>query len=217
MKAKSRLTGLLAVLATVVAVVATASPASAHAELETMSPGPGATLKDLPEEVVLTFSEAVRTPAFVQVSSPDGTDVASGQVRIVDNKVTQTLGAPAGGGRYAVSYRITSADGHPVGGTVRFTVLSDAGGGGASSPQGNGAPTSAGDESGGMSTTQLVLLLGVLVLGLAVLAVATRRALSHSVAMVEDRQRAEETKSPKSPKRPKSPGKTRKRERPRRT
>ena len=78
MTGNSRLAGLLAVVATAVALVATASPASAHAELETMRPGPGATLKDLPNEVVLTFSEAVRTPAFVQVTSPDGANVAKG-------------------------------------------------------------------------------------------------------------------------------------------
>jgi len=208
MSAKSRLAGLLAVVATAVALVATASPASAHAELETMNPGPGATLKDLPDEVVLTFSEAVRTPAFVEVTSADGANVAKGDARIVDNKVTQALGAPAGGGRYSVSYRITSADGHPVGGTVRFTVLSDAGGG-ASSPQGNGAAPSAGDESGGMSTTQLVLLLGVLVLGLAVLAFATRRALNQSVAMVEDRKQSEDAKSAKGPRNTKKRGRPR--------
>ena len=194
MSGKSRLAGLLAVVATAVALVATASPASAHASLETTNPGPGATLKDLPDEVVLGFSEDVRTPAFVQVTNPGGVNVAKGAVRIVDNKVTQTLGAPAGSGKYTVAYRITSADGHPVGGTVRFTVLSNAGAG-AGSSQGNGSPQSAAGESSGMSTTQLVLLLGVLVLGLAVLAFATRRALNHSVSMVEERQRAEETKA----------------------
>jgi copper resistance protein C len=201
MSGRFRIAGLLAVAAMALAVVATASPASAHATLETMNPGPGATLKDLPATVVLTFSEVVRTPAFVQVTNADGVDVTKGDVRIVDKEVMQTLGDPAGSGRYSVSYRITSADGHPVGGTVDFTVLSSAGGdggdsgdGGTAASQDDGSQPSASDESGGISTTQLLLLLGVLVVGLVVLAVATRRALSQSAAMVEERRRAEEKK-----------------------
>jgi methionine-rich copper-binding protein CopC len=204
---RSRLAGLLGVVATALALVATASPASAHAQLETMNPGPGATLKELPGKVVLSFSEDVRTPAFVQVTSPDGVDVAEGDVSIVDDTVTQTLGRPAGAGRYSVSYRITSADGHPVGGTVDFQVLSDAGAGGAAtSPRGDGSPQSATDDSGGIDTSQLLLLLAVLVVGLAALVYATRRALGQSVAMVEERKRAEESKATKG-----SPGAAKKR------
>jgi methionine-rich copper-binding protein CopC len=80
MSGRSRLAGLLGVVATALALVATASPASAHAQLETMNPGPGATLKELPGKVVLSFSEDVRTPAFVQVTSPDGVGGAEGEI-----------------------------------------------------------------------------------------------------------------------------------------
>jgi len=223
MNARTRLACLLAAVTAVVAVVATATPASAHAQLETTNPGPGATLKDLPENVVLTFSEDVRTPAFVQVDSPDGVNVAQGEVSIVDNRVTQPLGRPAGAGKYSVSYRITSADGHPVSGTVSFRVLSNAGAG-AAAPQGGGAPQPGTGDSGGISTTQLVLLLAVLALGLAALVFATRRALGQSVAMVEERRRAEDTKGAKGSKASKaskaskgSKGSTQKRGRARRT
>lgn len=211
MSARTRLAGLLVVVATALAVVATASPASAHATLETTNPGPGATLKALPKQVILGFSEDVRTPAFVEVDSPDGANVAQGAVSIVDNKVTQTLGRPAGAGKYSVSYRITSADGHPISGTVSFRVLSDAGAG-STAPQGAGAPPADAGDSGGMGTTQLVVLLAVLVVGLAVLVLATRRALGQSVAMVEERKRAEESKGAQ-----RSPGSAKKRGRARRT
>jgi copper resistance protein C len=209
MSGKSRLAGLLAVVTTAVALVATAWPASAHAQLETMNPGPGATLKDLPKEVVLGFSEDVHAPAFVRVTNPRGADVANGDVRIVDNEVTQPLGDPAGSGRYTVSFRITSADGHPVGGSVSFTVLSNAGAGGTNTPPGNGSAPSSSDDPVGIGATQLVLLLGVLLVGLAVLVFATRRALNQSVAMVEERKRVEEAKSTKSTKSPKKRGRTR--------
>ena len=209
MSRPSRLAGLLAVAATVVALVATASPASAHAQLESTNPGPGATLKDLPRDVILSFSEDVHAPAFVEVTNKGGVDVAQGDVRIVDNKVTQTLGAPAGAGKYTVSYRITSADGHPVSGSVNFKVLSNAGAGrGTTGSQGNGSPQSAGDDSDGIGTTQLVLLLGVLVVGLAVLVFATRRALSQSVAMVEERKQAQDNRNAKGTKNTKKRGRT---------
>jgi copper resistance protein C len=191
MNNRARLAGLAAVAATVLAVVATAVPAFAHAELVSSDPGQGATVRALPSTVTLTFSETVRTPAFVEVTGPGGTDVAAGDLRIVDADVTQRLGEPVGAGRYTLSYRITSADGHPVTGTVPFTVTSDAGAGGQGAqptvpaPQ---VPVAPEQESGGIGTGQLVLLLGALAAGLAALGVGTRRALRHSVRMVEDQK-----------------------------
>lgn len=190
----TRLTGVLLAVATVaaavLAVAATAVPASAHAELVSTDPAGGNTVQAMPRTVTLTFSEAVRTPAFVEVSGPGG-DVASGDPRIVDDQVTQRVDPNADPGTYEVSYRITSADGHPVGGTVTFTLAGagPARGGGADQPAAPPADEAAApDDSGGMSTGQLILLLGVLALGLVALAVGTRRALRHSVAMVEDRK-----------------------------
>ena len=190
---RARLTGVLLAVATVaaavLAVAATAVPASAHAELVSTDPAGGNTVQAMPRTVTLTFSEAVRTPAFVEVSGP-GDDVASGDPRIVDDQVTQRVDPNADPGTYEVSYRITSADGHPIGGTVTFTLAGagPAQGGGADQPAAPPADEAAADDSGGMSTGQLFLLLGVLALGLVALAVGTRRALRHSVAMVEDRK-----------------------------
>ena len=206
MRTHTRLAGLLAALATAaLSVVVTAPVATAHAELESTTPKQGSTVQRLPQQVTLTFSEPIRTPAFVEVTAPGSANVASGDVQVRDDVLTQQLGDAAGGGAYSLSYRVTSADGHPISGTVRFTVAGGAGGGNASggdeqstpaptadSTEGaggtgqNSTPAAPAEESGGLGTTQLVLLLGALVLGIAALAVGTRRALRHSSAMVDD-------------------------------
>ncbi|HWL97591.1 MAG TPA: copper resistance protein CopC [Nocardioidaceae bacterium] len=206
MRTHTRLAGLLVVLATAaLSVVVTAPVATAHAELESTTPKQGSTVQRLPQQVTLTFSEPIRTPAFVEVTGPGSANVASGDVQVRDEVLTQQLGDAAGGGAYSLSYRVTSADGHPISGTVRFTVAGGAAGGNASggneqstpaptadSTEGaggtgqNSTPAAPAEESGGLGTTQLVLLLGALVLGIAALAVGTRRALRHSSAMVDD-------------------------------
>jgi methionine-rich copper-binding protein CopC len=205
MRTHKRLAGLLVVLATAaLSVIATAPVATAHAELESTTPKQGSTLQRLPQQVTLTFSEPIRTPAFVEVTGPGSTNVASGGVQVRDEVLTQRLGDTAGGGAYSLSYRVTSADGHPISGTVRFTVAGggggDANGGndqstpaptsdsteGAGGTGQNNTPAAPAEESGGLGTTALVLLLGALVLGIAGLAIGTRRALRHSSAMVDD-------------------------------
>jgi copper resistance protein C len=187
-----RLTGvLLAVVAAVLAVATAAVPASAHAELVSTDPRDGTTVQGMPSTVTLTFSEQVRTPAFVEVTGPGG-NVAAGDPRIVDDQITQRVDADADAGSYEVSYRITSADGHPVGGIVGFTLAGagqgQGGGGDQTTPPAAENPQAGETEESGMSTGQLVLLLGVLAVGLAAVAVGTRRALRHSVAMVDDKR-----------------------------
>jgi methionine-rich copper-binding protein CopC len=196
---------LLAAVAGALGVLATAVPAGAHAELVSSDPAQGSTARSLPTAVTLTFSEPVRTPAFVEVTAPDGTDIAQGDPRIVDDELTQRVAGPGGGGGYAVAYRITSADGHAISGTVRFTVEGPApteqeatgqeATGQASQPPAASAPATpeadpaaAEDESGGIGTTQLLLLLGVLAVGLVAVGIGTQRALRRSATMVEERR-----------------------------
>lgn len=187
---------LMAVVTAALSVAATAPPAVAHAELSSSSPAGGATVQELPRKVTLTFTESVRTPAFVAVTGPAGDDLATGDAAVRDAKVTQPVGKSAEAGRYAVSYRITSADGHPISGTVQFTVQGGATGETpaettpetASDTASNTAPAASADDDsgGGLGTVQLLLLLGALAIGLVGLAVGTRRALKHSVSMVDD-------------------------------
>ena len=93
-----------------------ATVASAHDALVGTSPADGSTVGAVPGRVTLTFDEpALALGSTVVVAGPDGR-VMSGRTRVTDNRVTQAVqpGAPAG--RYTVTWRVTSVDGHPVSG-----------------------------------------------------------------------------------------------------
>lgn len=115
---------LIAVLvASLFTLVVSTSVAAAHAKLESMTPADGSTMAAPPTQVVLTFNEPVGSSGTqVQVKSPTGANVATGEVQVIDNKVTQPVGAMVEAGRYQVEARVASADGHPITVTGSFTV-----------------------------------------------------------------------------------------------
>ena len=109
----------LAVLAFVVAAV----PAVAHTSLVGMTPGNGATVTTAPVQVVLMFDEAVEQLGDgVVVTAPSGANVGSGAPVVDGALVTQQLVALTEPGRYTVAYRVVSDDGHPVTGSLGFTL-----------------------------------------------------------------------------------------------
>lgn len=112
----------LAALAAVAILLLGSSAASAHDRLVSSSPADGATLATTPTKVVLTFSDEV-VPVGTQlvVSGPDG-EVQQGRPRVDGATVTQAIAPGSPAGRYTVTWRVTSKDGHPVSGTLAFTA-----------------------------------------------------------------------------------------------
>lgn len=101
-------------------VLAAPGSAWAHDVLEKTTPADGTSVQQLPTSVSLTFSDqplAIGTQIIVK--GPTG-DVTSGAPTIEGRVVTQALAATAPAGDYVVTYRVTSDDGHPVGGTFSF-------------------------------------------------------------------------------------------------
>ncbi|WP_432831221.1 copper resistance CopC/CopD family protein [Dactylosporangium sp. CA-092794] len=110
------LLGALAIL------VLPAAPASAHATLDKTAPVAGTVLDQLPAEVTLTFGEPVRLVADkVRVTAPDGSRADTGKPSVRDTEVVIPLKSGGPKGTYLVSYRIISADSHPVGGGYSFS------------------------------------------------------------------------------------------------
>jgi len=108
--------GALAALAT------PAAPASAHALLVQSTPGAGSVLATAPAEVVLVFSEPVGLVAGqVKILGPGG-GVASGAPSVRGAALHVPLTAVKTHGTYVVSYRVISADTHPVGGALTFSI-----------------------------------------------------------------------------------------------
>ncbi|MGW6279941.1 copper resistance CopC family protein [Kribbella sp. NPDC055071] len=115
---------LIAVLvASLLALVLSTGVAAAHAKLESMTPVDGSSMAAPPTKVVLTFNEPVGSNGTqVLVNAPSGTNVASGDVQVIDNTVTQPVGAMIEAGKYQIEARVVSADGHPITVTGSFTV-----------------------------------------------------------------------------------------------
>lgn len=106
------------------ALLVPAAPASAHAALVSTTPEQGSVIGSSPTKVTLTFNEPVGViPGRTQVIAPDGKRINTGDpvatggtlsldVRVADRPL----------GTYLVSYRIISADGHPLSGAFMFSV-----------------------------------------------------------------------------------------------
>ncbi|MDQ7903359.1 copper resistance protein CopC [Phytohabitans sp. ZYX-F-186] len=106
------------------ALLVPAAPASAHAALVSTTPEQGSVIGSSPTRVTLTFNEPVGViPGKTQVIAPDGKRISTGDpvasggtlsldVRVADHPL----------GTYLVSYRIISADGHPLSGGFMFSV-----------------------------------------------------------------------------------------------
>lgn len=100
-----------------------ASPASAHAALVSSDPADGTTVPDAPNKVTLTFSESVQlVSGKIQVLGPDNQRADQGDPQQNGKTVTIPLRSGGGRGTYLVSYRVVSADSHPVGGTISYSV-----------------------------------------------------------------------------------------------
>lgn len=96
-------------------------PASAHSELVSSNPADGATGAGRPAEVTLTFNENIADTGLQVVAMGADGAVALGTPSAAGPNVTAAWPADAPDGRYQVSYRVVSADGHPIDGSISFT------------------------------------------------------------------------------------------------
>jgi copper transport protein len=108
-----------AILCALAVLTALPRTAVAHASLISSVPADGAMMATAPDRVTLIFNEPV-SPAIVRLIAPDGT--VTTLVPETSN-ATVALQLPLlGRGTHVLSWRVTSADGHPVGGSLLFSV-----------------------------------------------------------------------------------------------
>ncbi|MGY1742944.1 MULTISPECIES: copper resistance CopC/CopD family protein [unclassified Blastococcus] len=114
---------LLLLAGWLLAGVVTAGPAAAHAELVGTDPGEGARLSAVPERVSLDFSEGVSLGAgYLRVLNSSGERVDDGDAEVEDRTVSVALRGDLGEDGYLVTYRVISADSHPISGSFSFAV-----------------------------------------------------------------------------------------------
>jgi copper transport protein len=113
--------GVLAAAVALLVALDPARPALAHASLLSALPAEGVTLPGPPKTLRLDFNEPV-SPLVMRLVRPTG-QVATLTNVVAENK-SVTIAAPQmpDQGTYVLSWRVISADGHPVGGVVTFAV-----------------------------------------------------------------------------------------------
>lgn len=112
------------------ALIVPAGRAFAHAALVAAVPADGAVVATPPGAFSLTFSEPV-SPLVLRLVRPDGSSTLLDRYAL--NDATLDIAAPAdlGEGTHVLSWRVISEDGHPVGGSVVFSIGAPSAGGGA--------------------------------------------------------------------------------------
>ncbi len=105
------------------AALVSAGPAAAHATLISTDPAEGARLDAAPDEVTLQFSEGVSLGAgYARVLTAAGDEVDGGEPSVEGRELRVPLPVDLGDGGYLVTYRVVSADSHPISGAFSFVV-----------------------------------------------------------------------------------------------
>ncbi|GIH06987.1 transport integral membrane protein [Rhizocola hellebori] len=110
------------VLSGLLLVLGVASPAQAHAVLTKSNPVANSVVQEAPKQVVLTFSESI-TPVNekIRVIGPDGKRADNGKITVEGGVLRIGMADNPARGTYLVSYRVISADSHPVPGGFTYS------------------------------------------------------------------------------------------------
>jgi copper transport protein len=111
------LAALLVVLASLCGLV---SEARAHAALMSSDPADGAVLLAAPSAITLTFNEPV-SPLVLRLVGTGGHSLELTDVT-AENQTVRVHLPSIGAGTHGLSWRVVSADGHPIGGTLVFSI-----------------------------------------------------------------------------------------------
>jgi copper transport protein len=118
-----RVGGWLLLLAVLCALlVGPAGSAAAHATLVRTDPAHGEVLETAPERITFSFNESViGVPAGIKVFDATGAEVAS-SASVRASQLFVDLDEEVGDGTLVVVWRLVSEDGHPIGGSLSFSV-----------------------------------------------------------------------------------------------
>ena len=110
-----------AIAVTMLIGLAPVRTALAHASLMSSQPADRAVLAAQPSRVILMFNEPV-SPLRLQVIGPRGAATQLTEIVQHNNSVILRMPAVLEQGTHALSWRVVSSDGHPIGGTLIFSV-----------------------------------------------------------------------------------------------
>lgn len=106
------------------------SSASAHTSVVQTTPTYKSTLSEMPKEITIEFTDqlmqlagstASKNSNSISITAPDSTEIENIMQTVSQNQITATLpDLNYLDGTYVVSYRVVSADGHPVSGSYEL-------------------------------------------------------------------------------------------------
>lgn len=99
-----------------------ASNAFAHTGLESSTPSNGQVIQEELKDITLTFEGKIEQGSSFEVRSTDGATISVDNISINDGQMTGTLSNALENGDYEVIWNIVGADGHPIEGSIPFTV-----------------------------------------------------------------------------------------------
>lgn len=102
-------------------LVSMASAAFAHASLNATSPVDGSVVAEAPARYQLSFSEPV-SPLSLKLVRPDGSSSPLERFSLEGNVLSIEAPADQARGTHVLSWRVVSVDGHPIGGSVIFSI-----------------------------------------------------------------------------------------------
>ena len=117
-------------IAAICAVIALLAPlpAQAHTSLVSSVPIKNSTIKAMPKTIAMTFDDKLIKIAGKNVSKfsvvgPDGKEIKLGPITLTNQIISAAVLEPKPKpGIYKINYRVISGDGHPVSGTIKFTL-----------------------------------------------------------------------------------------------
>lgn len=112
---------LVTAIAVLLSAICFANEALAHASLVSTEPGDGSMMASAPKTVRLRFNETI-TPASIRLIDGEGRMREDVSVSARDDTIEIGLPNDLPRGTQVVSYRVFSADGHPVGGSLVFSL-----------------------------------------------------------------------------------------------
>lgn len=111
----------LSAFAALLLLLCVSANAFAHASLVSTEPRDGSMVAQAPNKVELRFNEAV-TPAVIQLIDAEGRARDDATVHALNETIGITLPDGLPPGTQVISYRVISADGHPVAGSMVFSI-----------------------------------------------------------------------------------------------
>ncbi|MEI4771225.1 copper resistance protein CopC [Psychrobacillus sp. FJAT-51614] len=110
------------ILVSFIFMFAFANSAWAHTGLESSNPESGQVVTEELNEISLNFEGKIEQSSTFELLNSNGESIPVENISINENQMIGTLAMPLVTDSYEIAWMIVGADGHPIEGTIPFTV-----------------------------------------------------------------------------------------------